>query len=165
MKLRTAPRLVLAAALGLAATGCGTLDAVREAAASIIQPGGPRTSIAALRVVAEPEANLNSATALDIVFVYEPKALDQLPKSGPDWFARKAELANLFPSGIDVVALQVPPATLIEAVKLPQRYEQAVRVLAYSNYFAKDGQSPANLTRFKRPVITLKPETIEYADG
>ena len=155
----------LAAGLCLTAAGCTTVAAIRETVAAIIQPSGPRTSVAELRVIAEPEANSNSATALDIVFVYDTKALDQLPKSGPDWFARKAQLLALFPNGIEVVSLQVPPATLVERVPLPKRYEFAVRVFAYPFYFSKDGQSPGNLTQFKRPVITLKPETVEYADG
>lgn len=154
-------RLAAAAALACALPGCA---AIRSAIADFIAPQPPHTTLGELQVMAEPAANRNSATALDIVFVYRPKAVELLPKSAPEWFARKAELQNALGVDLDVVALQVPPAMPAATVTLPARYGDAVEVLAYPGYFAKDAQIAVSLMKRKRALITLKPDSIEYTE-
>jgi type VI secretion system protein len=124
----------------------------------------PTTQLVSIRVLAEPEANQRGVTALDIVLAYDQAATEKLPASGPAWFESKAGLLKTYPETLDVVSIQLPPGTLIPDLSLPERYKTAVRVIAYPNYLAKTGQSRADLTLFKRAVITLKPETVEYVD-
>jgi len=151
--------LLLAAVLML--SGCGAVDAMKK----LIYGDPPRTDLASIRVVADPGANQNSATALDIVFLYDAGMVDVLPKTGPDWFARKVELTRGMPTSLDVVSLQVPPSIDLPKIDLPKRYGSAIRVVVYANYIGKEGQVPGNLTRLKRAVIRLGPQSIAYASG
>lgn len=134
--------------------GCGSLNPFKWF--------GARATTDSIGVVAEPNANRNTATALDIVFIYDKTVLSLLPKTGPEWFARKQELTSGNPDKIEVVSVQIPPSMVIDSVALPAGHDIAVGVVVYANYLGKDGQYPGDLTSFKRSVIRLKPETIEY---
>lgn len=124
----------------------------------------PRTSIKDIQVVAEVNANQNTATALDIVFVYDTTAASLLPKTGPDWFDKKSALVNGLATGIDVVSLQIPPAMAVD-VKLPSRASKAIGVYSYANYLGAAGQPLGNLTPYKKMAIRLTPDTILYSSN
>lgn len=149
-------RLLLAAMLCMP-SGCSTL-------AKLLPGHAPTTSLSALRVVSQPGANLDSATAVDLVFVYDTTTVALLPQTGPDWFARKAALENGLGTSIDVVALQVPPATVIN-VSIPKRHGKAVAVYGFAQYLAKDGQGRIDLTRYRRPVLWLAPAQISVTES
>lgn len=147
--------LAVAAVLSLA--GCGTL--------SRLLPGHAKpASLKALRVVAQPGANLDSATALDLVFIYDSASAALLPKTGPAWFEQKASLLNGLGRGADVVPLQLPPATVIGRVALPERHAKAISVFGFANYLSPDGQGRLDLTRYHEPVIWLAPSRITVTE-
>lgn len=124
----------------------------------------PTASLQSIRVIADARANAYSATALDVVFVYDAAALAALPKTGPAWFAADNGLTGAFPGALDVVRLEVPPAYALD-VQLPARHRKAIRVLVYANYIPAAGQYPIDLTALTRAVIHLKPTAIEVTDG
>lgn len=124
----------------------------------------PRTTIKNVQVVAEVNANQNTATALDIVFVYDTTAASLLPKTGPDWFDKKAALVSGLATGIDVVSLQIPPAMAVN-VKLPSNAGKAIGVYSYANYLGAAGQPMGNLTPYKKMAIRLTPDTILYSSN
>ncbi len=119
------------------------------------------TIINGIQVVAEIGSNQNTATPIDIVFVYDSNSVGLMPKTGPDWFNQKAALVSGLATSIDVVSLQVPPATLVNA-PLPARYEKAIGVYSFANYISPDGQPVGNLTPYKKMLIWLTPTTIVY---
>lgn len=136
-------------ALGLAVlSGCSTI-------ASLIPGHQKTTRLSSLRVAAPPGANLNSAVALDIVFVYDTTSAAMLPKSGPEWFDQKAALQSGLGQKIDVVSLQIPPATVIDPVKLPDKAGKAIAVYGFANYQAKDGQARSDMTAYRHAVVWL----------
>jgi type VI secretion system protein len=150
-------RLLLPVVALLALCGCQTL--------SKLIPGHVKTTdLSTLRVAAQPGANLNSATALDVVFVYDATAVALLPQTGPDWFEKKAALQSGLGLSIDVVPLQIPPAMLIDTVKLPKRAGKALAVYGFANYLSKDGQGRLDMTRYRRPVIWLAPAQITVTE-
>ncbi len=51
-----------------------------------------RSSRHSISIQADVDANQDNATAIDIVLVYDQTALSLLPKTGPEWFAKKAAL-------------------------------------------------------------------------
>jgi len=122
------------------------------------------TRLSSVRVAAPPGANLNSATALDLVYVYNTASIAMLPKTGPDWFSQKIALQNGLGLAIDIVSLQVPPATVIDPVVLPKRASKAVAVFAFANYLAPAGQVRSDLTQFRRAVIWLAPTQITITE-
>lgn len=153
---RVALRAVLTCAW-LMLSGCSAIS-------SLMPWHTPTTALRGLRVAAQPGANLNSATALDLVFVYDKNSVAMLPKSGPEWFAQKAALQNGLGKTIDVVALQVPPATVIDPVKLPKRAGKALSVYVFANYLAPAGQARADLTQFRHAVIWLAPAQVTITE-
>ena len=150
-------RQLLLAGAWLLLAGCSTI-------ASLLPGHVPTARVSSLRVAATPGANLDSATALDLVFVYDKANIAMLPKTGPDWFAQKASLLNGLGRSIDIVSLQVPPATVIDPVTLPSRSGKAVAVYAFANYLAKDGQARSDVTGFHHAVIWLTPTQITITE-
>lgn len=144
MKIKNAiALLVLPAALA----GCGST---------------PKTEVESIQVVAESNANQNTATALDIVFVYDATSAGMLPKTGPEWFDKKAGLISGLAKGIDVVPLQIPPEMTVD-VPLPKRYAKAIGVYSYANYLEPAGQPMGNLTPYKQMTIRLAPDNVVYS--
>jgi type VI secretion system protein len=122
----------------------------------------PKTAIGSIKIVAETGANQNTATALDIVFVYDTTSASLLPKTGPDWFDKKAALMNGLAKGVDVVSLQIPPAMIVD-VPLPKRYDDAIGVYSFANYIDAAGQPVGNLTPYKKMTIRLTPDNVVYS--
>jgi type VI secretion system protein len=150
-----AAAVVALAVLAVAAlVGCSMLG-------SLFGKGTPTTSLRSIAVIAEASANLDSATALDVLFVYDSSVLPLLPANGPAWFAQKPGLANTLGTAVDIVSLQVPPPYRLAAVALPARYRHAIRVVAYANYLTPAGQTPINLTTFKHATLTLLADSIQ----
>jgi len=120
------------------------------------------TAVDSIEVLAEVGANGNSATALDIVFVYDVNAGALLPKNGVEWFEKKKALIADLADGIDVVAVEIPPATTL-TLPLPPRYKKSIGVVSFANYLSASGQMAGNLTPYKRIAIRLAPDNIVYA--
>lgn len=134
-------------------TGCGLLS-------SVFGKSTPTTTLRTVAVIAEAQANRDSATALDVLFVYDSKALPLLPANGPAWFSQKDGLENTLGAAVDVVTLQVPPPYLLVRVALPARYRHAIRVVAYANYLSAAGQAPIDLTSYRNVTLMLLPDRI-----
>lgn len=154
------PRRLLSLALLLLLAGCGTFDALK----SLVGLGPERTALDAVQVVAEDGANRDLPTRLDLVFVFDITLPAQLPKTGPAWFQQKAALLAAWPGKLKALSLELPPLTE-STPDLPKGYGKAVAVFAYADYLAAAGQPAINLTPFKRPRITLRPEAIAIAEA
>lgn len=114
-----------------------------------------------IQIIAEINANQNTATAIDIVFVYDDNAVSLLPKTSPEWFEKKAALMLSLANNIEVVSLQMPPATLAN-VDLPAKHSKAVGVYSFINYLDVSGQAVGNLTPYKIMSIWLAPTSVLY---
>ncbi|GLU31286.1 hypothetical protein WKR88_15355 [Trinickia caryophylli] len=143
---RASVLVVIAALLG----GCGWF-------------GPTRTALRDVTVVAQSAANSGSATALDLVFVYDAPTAATLPRTGPEWFAQKARLLVALGPRIDVASVQLPAGQSVSRVPLPERHKKALVVYCYVNFVAPAGQGVADLTTYKRVTITLTPDAVSYA--
>lgn len=123
--------LALAAVIGLAA----------PAEAICLRDRGPET----IDVVTEVGANNDMATAIDIVFVSTADADQSMPKSGPEWFAKKAALLAGHGPAITVVSLQLPPAATT-TVRRPKGVCRPASVLVFANMLSAGGQPAMTLT-------------------
>lgn len=151
---------ILGAALVLGTVGCSMISST---VSGWIYGDPPRTSLRQITVRADIAANESSATMLDIVFVYDEASMAQLPKTGPEWFAKKDALQKSLVTSIEVVALQVPAASADFQVSLPSRASKAIGVFVLANYLAADGQPIANLTPWRQATIHLLPRTITFS--
>lgn len=114
-----------------------------------------------VKIVTEVNANQNTATTIDIVFVYDANADTLLPKTSSEWFEKKTAFIQLFATNIDLVSLQVPPATRAN-VALPDRHSKAIGVYAFVNFLSDDSQVVGNLTSYKTMEILLTPTQAIY---
>ena len=121
----------------------------------------PKSPLRSVRATALAGANLDSATALDLVFVYSAQATPLLPRTGPEWFANKPGLLAGLGPAIAVVELQLPPLTTVAEVPLPQG-PRPLAVYSFANYIAPAGQARADLSAFTCAQITLQPQGIAY---
>lgn len=163
-------RLLLTFALGIGLSlglgGCSSIgNALKTAGDFVTGSGVVRTSLDQITVVAKADANKTSATAVDMVFIYDEKVPDLLPKDAAAWFAQRDELhANLW-KYLDIASLEVPPAYIVDAVTLPERYSTAIKVVAYANYLNKKGRKVIDLTTFKHAQLTLEAKSVAFAES
>lgn len=121
----------------------------------------PTTRIASIQIIADSRANDNTATDLDLVFVYDAALPSTLPRTGPDWFVKRAALEAGLATSIEVVHVQLPPGKQWSA-KLSARQHKAIAVYSYPNYIPAKGQEMRNLTPFNNMTINLLPDRIDY---
>lgn len=139
---------------------CSAIDSIK----SLIGLGPVRASLRTLQVSADPQANQGSATALDIVVVYDAAAVARLPGTGPEWFRQRAALQKALATAIEVRSLQVPAAYPAFQVALPTHISSAVAVLAFADFVAEDGWPAITLTPYKNASLRLMQESIDV-DG
>lgn len=135
--------------LVLALAGCG-LPLYRQ---------GPQQ----VTVAAQPSANRDTATAVDLVFSYTPEAAARLPDSALLWFTRKLQLQERFPGSLEVVSLSVAPGQRVSVTVPENEDRQPVRVVAYAWMMTPAGQTPLDLTALRRPLITIGVDQLEVA--
>ena len=122
----------------------------------------PLNPLTEVQVVAAADANQGSATAIDLVFVYDSTTQAALPRTGPAWFAAKAALQVGLGSGIDVVSVEIPPATTLAPVALPGRHGKAIAVLAFANAIPVAAQPVAALTAYACARILVDAQATRY---
>ncbi len=121
----------------------------------------PHTALTQIRIQALAGANLDNGTALDLVFVYDSQLLPQLPKTGPLWFATKADLMANHPLTLDVARVRIAPTKFTD-ITLNASRRKAVAVYTYANFLAPGGQAMGDLTLFSCAQITLSPSAVIY---
>lgn len=151
--------LLLLTLLMLVLCGCAAVSSVGKAVGLL-----PLNPLSTLQIAAAADANAGSATAIDVVWVFNPTALAQMPKTGPQWFAGKAALLAGRSADLAVLPLQVPVGSAQQTLELPNTHRKAIAVLAYVNFLAEAGQPVATLTAFKCVRIELAAVSVSYVD-
>lgn len=106
----------------------------------------PNNPVRRLQVVTELGANRNSATAIDLVWVFDPEADVLLPRNGPQWFAGKDALLAALGARVAVVSLELPPGQALPEVQPPPRAARAIAVWGFVNFLEPGGQAALSLT-------------------
>jgi type VI secretion system protein len=114
-----------------------------------------------LQIAAAIDANQSSATAIDVVWVFNPAVLASLPATAPEWFAKRSALQSALASDIMVQSLELPPASL-SYPPLPPQHAKAVAVLVFANYIAPSGQARGRLGEQRCERITLRASNVDY---
>jgi len=147
LSLRKRAGAVLLAALTLVASACSMATKVRS------MFGGDLP----FYVVVMPEANENSAVAVDAVVVYNQNVLDQIMKlRASEWFAKKKQFMNDHRGDIDVQAWEWIPDQVVPEQNIAYR-AGARKVVLFADY-ASEGEHRAALDpqqRFRLVLDTL----------
>lgn len=138
------PALALVLALALAPlAGCGALAKVGAFVSGAPQPVKPDWN--SLTLAAGPDANSNSALAVDVVLIKDKALLDSLAAmSAAKYFAAKADLQRTFPEAVTVLAVEITPGQVIRLERQRYANERAWAALAFADY-ANPGEHRARL--------------------
>ena len=147
-----------AAGLALLLSGCGF-------------GGGPSTVFLLERVtiVATEDANAQSATAVDLVFVYDETAVPILQNlTASDWFARRAQIRRDFPEGVGVKSWEIVPKSVVSNWEVPEEMlenasgDDAVAGFLFASYFSP-GDHRARLE--SRRALRIELERDDFVIG
>jgi type VI secretion system protein len=119
------PRRMLAGGLLLALAGCSVVPSWL---------GGGR-SISRMSIVSETDANLNGATAVDLVMTTSDDASAALLKlSARDWFRRRTQLLRDYPEDIKVASWELAPGQALQEadVDSPGGLKDAIVFASYA---------------------------------
>ena len=110
-------------------------------------------------IISSPDANGNSPTAVDLIFIYNDFLGSELLKLNADqWFETKNEVLLKFYGGVDVLSYEVVPFSEVKDIKLPDKHKDAVDIIIFAQYQSAAGSIPSVLTNYKYPLIRLEKE-------
>lgn len=104
---------------------------------------GAKNNLQQLSLVALAEANQQTATTVDVVFIYDANLINALPKTGAAWFAKKEAFVNQYSQRIDITTFEMSPLSAINQASMPKNHSIASVMLIYVNMLVN------------QPVITL----------
>jgi type VI secretion system protein len=109
-------------------------------------------------IAAASDANDNAPTTVDAVMVYNPTVLPMvLGMTAQQWFDRRDQLRNDFPSGFETREWQVVPGAQVDVAKLPFR-KGGLGLVVFADY-PGPGDHRARLDVWKKPRIVLHDRT------
>lgn len=113
-----------------------------------------------IRILARDNANRGEPVALDIIFIYDPALLAELPRDAGAWFQRRDAIRLLAGGGLQVVSLAIAPGSGPAHIDLPEDASLVHRVLAYPLYHEPAAQRVLELTRFHSVRLTFEENTV-----
>jgi len=100
--------------------------------------GGPKPVQPAwqsLAFAAAPDANANSALAVDVVLVKDKAVLDMLSAlTASRYFATRDDLLRTYPDALTLLSVEITPGQLIRIERKRFGAERAWAALAFANY-------------------------------
>ena len=132
-------RALLLAGLALALGGCGAVSGIVAGTKSMLglgpKPVTPDWESLALR--ADPDANGNSAVAVDVVLVKDQALLDALVQMpAAKWFNSRADLQRSYPEGLAVISYELVPGQTVKLKTAQWREHAAWAALVFAGYAA-----------------------------
>jgi type VI secretion system protein len=149
-------RLFSTAALLLCAcmvAGCGMFGGGPKA----VKPGWD-----SVNVTAAPDANGNSALAVDVVLVKERAVLESLmAMPAKRWFEARDGLQRTYPEGLTVLSAEITPGQTIRFARERFKGDKAWAALAFANY-ATPGEHRQSLP-LKQDQCVLQLDAQDFA--
>jgi type VI secretion system protein len=145
-------RLVLLLWVACFCAGCGLFGGGPKA----VKPGWDSLSFAAA-----PDANGNSALAVDVVLVRDKQVLDSLQAMpAKRWFEARDGLMRTFPDGLTVLSVEITPGQTIQFARAWFKGKAWV-ALAFANY-ATPGEHRQSLPLAQETCV-LRLEAQDFA--
>jgi type VI secretion system protein len=110
-----------------------------------LAPPGPSSAT----IIADPDANNTSAIAVDVLFISDTLAAQQISVlTATDYFARRTQLQRDFPGGLLIRSRELAPGQIARDVPLNPNCNR-VRTLLFARYLTPGDhrQSVANVSR------------------
>lgn len=126
-------------------------------------PPKPLNPLTHVQLLADSDANQNTATAIDLLWVFDSTALAALPQSGPQWFANRAALQANLGARLAVVSVELPPGAALQSLPLPANHGRAVVALAFVNHLSAPGQVVGRFSDHRCARIVVAAQSVRYA--
>ena len=108
-------------------------------------------------MIADPDANRSSAVAVDLLFISDPLAAQQIaPLKAEEYFNRRAQLERDFPSGLVIRSWEITPGQILRDVAVHPDCNR-VRTLLFARYNTP-GDHRQSLGGASSLVVSLKRE-------
>jgi type VI secretion system protein len=157
--------MVRAAALSLALAalpGCGVVSGAKALVGFGPAPEQPAWESVVL--AAAPDANGDSALAVDIVLVKDKAMVETLSAmSAAKYFDARENLVRTFPDALAVLAVEITPGQTLRVAPARYRKERAWAALAFAHY-ATPGEHRLRLA-LDRPRCVLQLGAREFVAG
>jgi type VI secretion system protein len=113
-------------------------------------------------IAASADANDNAPTTVDAVMIYNATMMPTvLGMTAKQWFDRRDQLKNDFPSGFEIREWEVVPGAQVDISKLPFK-KMGVGLVLFANY-PGPGDHRARIDAFAKPRILLHDRTFAVA--
>lgn len=146
--------------------GYATFDKVPQWLAN-----GPTHKVKSIEFVGAENMNHNTAVAVDVVFIFEEKLVDELPEiTARSWFTQRQAYMAAYPGLLAVASYElvprfrmtIEPEALRTVSGLPTRKAKAV--ILFADYLVESKAYTLDINHFKNPVVTLGQTTISVSE-
>lgn len=139
--------------------GCSTLGSVAKVVASSAAgafSGAPSASYLdwkGMTVIAQPEANLNSPVAMDLVFVRDFATLEKLSAlPASRWFGTRQDLQKTYPESFSVRSWELVPRQVLQLSEDELGSPRVAGVLIFADYLTP-GEHRAQLPNVRNSFM------------
>jgi type VI secretion system protein len=89
------------------------------------------------RITSSPFANQNTAVAVDVVLIFDPKLFDSaLKMSAAQWFKNREQIQLDFPKQVTVISWELVPGQQIPFQPLPKNTDEAEGAIVFAHYLS-----------------------------
>lgn len=125
----------------------------------------PRTQLQRYQLISQQQANANSATLVDVLFIYDSALAEQLPKAVPQWLQQRQQLLLSHSQMLEHISYQIPPGQVLPVYALTSAQQRAQQVWLYANYLDAGSQQAMDVTDYQSLQITLTPDAVVLQEG
>lgn len=124
-------QIVFVLMLSLMLTACSSPKRLFNA----LVPTGSYLSWSGVTLVAQEDANLNSALAVDVVMLHDEETLGLVQNlSAAKWFATRDDLLKTFPLGLSVQSVELVPGQTLPLQNAMFAKKRQVATLVFANF-------------------------------
>lgn len=140
-------------------TGCTALKRSLSILPGVSEPDA--MSVRYIHVVSDADANSNSGTAVDFLFIHQDPDLSKtLPKTAREWFSNRAVLENKYHDQVTVVSIEIAPQEQMY-LPMPEGYKNTRDIILYANYLSPKGQNWLRVVNEKHVRVSLQAKAIK----
>jgi len=123
-----------------------------------------KNSFESIKIIVAPNANQNSAIAVDLVFAYDNSFVGILEKiNAKDWFEEKKGYRLNFSTGFDVVSWELVPGQTAPKKPNPEKAKKALGVFIFAKYISK-GVHRARIDKLRNIELFLGKTEFKIVD-
>ncbi len=133
--------------------------------------GKPMHNVESIKFVGEQDMNQGTAVAVDLVFIFDQKLVDELAETtARTWFSERQGFMVSYPQALVVSSYEFVPgffATIeLDEIKTASGLsaKKANAVVLFADYLVESKAYTLDISGYKKPVITLGNKIISVSE-